>query len=121
MRSANRAAAGAAAWQVVHDATKPGKPSVWARTRAVPRMFGARFRGDYVQLTKSRILLMILAVGYIVSPIDFIPELIVPILGVVDDIGVAVWLAAAVLGETERYLHWEHWREAPLQGHVVDE
>jgi uncharacterized membrane protein YkvA (DUF1232 family) len=120
MRSANRAAAGAAAWQVVNDANRPGKPTVWARFKATPRMVGARMRGRYRRLTGPKLAMMVFAVLYIISPIDFIPELFIPVLGVVDDIGVAVWLTSALLGETERYLHWEQRSETPLQGEFVD-
>ena len=40
------------------------------------------------------------------------PELFLPLLGLVDDAFVLAWLAGAVLLETERYLDWER-RAAP--------
>lgn len=119
MRKSNRAAAGAAAWQAVHEGVQKGRPSVPARIGALPRLLGARFRGRYQDLTASRIMLLVLAVVYIVSPIDFIPELFVPFLGVVDDVGVAVWLATALMSETERFINWERAGADCIRGHVV--
>ncbi|GAA3728407.1 uncharacterized membrane protein YkvA (DUF1232 family) [Spinactinospora alkalitolerans] len=119
MRKSNRAAAGAAAWQVVHEGTRPGKPSLMTRAGAVPRMVGARVRGHYTQMPASRLLLFALAVLYIVSPVDFVPEVFVPFLGLADDIGVAVWLTASLMGETERFIDWERYGPEYVQGHVV--
>ncbi|GAB3206781.1 YkvA family protein [Marinactinospora thermotolerans] len=119
MRKSNRAAAGAAAWRVVHEAARPEAPSVWARIGALPRLLKARLSGRYTQLPASRLALFLLAVAYIASPVDLVPELFIPFLGVADDIGVAVWLAAGLLGETERFLEWERHGPQYVQGHVV--
>ncbi|PSK99571.1 uncharacterized protein DUF1232 [Murinocardiopsis flavida] len=119
MRKTNRAAAGAAAWNVVHDSTKPGRPSLAARAGALPRMLGSRFRGHYPELTTSRLLMYLVAVLYIASPIDLVPELFVPFLGFGDDIVVAVWLAGGLMGETERFLAWEQHGPQYVKGNVV--
>jgi uncharacterized membrane protein YkvA (DUF1232 family) len=47
-----------------------------------------------------------LAVVYLVSPIDVLPELL-PVLGVADDAGVAVWLLTSVSTATGLYLRHE--------------
>ncbi|RNL84410.1 YkvA family protein [Halostreptopolyspora alba] len=119
MRRSNRAAAGAAAWQVVHEGVKPGKPSLWARASAIPRMLGARLRGRYTQLPASRLVLFVLATLYIVSPIDLVPELFIPIFGLADDAVIVTWLASGLMGETERFLEWERSGDDYIQGHVV--
>lgn len=106
MRKANRAAAGAAAWQVIRN-TDSGV-SLWQRAKAVPRMVGAKLRGRYPQLSAGRLLAMAAMVLYIISPIDLIPELFIPILGLADDVAVAVWLTTMALGESERFVLWEH-------------
>ncbi|MFL1380654.1 YkvA family protein, partial [Nocardiopsis protaetiae] len=90
MRKENRAAAGAAAWQVIQNTD--GNISVWQRAGAVPRMMWAKVRGRYPEMTAAKLLGMIALTLYIVSPIDFIPELFVPLLGLTDDVGAAVWL-----------------------------
>ncbi|KOX24188.1 YkvA family protein [Nocardiopsis sp. NRRL B-16309] len=111
MRKENRSAAGAAAWQVIQNTDS--HISVWQRAGAVPRMLGARLRGRYQQLSGGKLLGMLALAVYIVSPVDFVPELFVPLLGLADDVGVAVWLTTMVLGESERFLHWE--RDAQAQ------
>jgi uncharacterized membrane protein YkvA (DUF1232 family) len=53
--------------------------------------------------------------AYLVSPVDLLPEVVLPLLGFADDGVVALWLGGAFLAETERFLAWE--REQPA---VVD-
>ena len=110
MRKANRAAAGAAAWQVIRNTD--GKVSVWERARSVPRMIGAKLRGRYPELSGGKLFMMLVLVGYIISPIDFIPELIFSVFGLIDDIAVAVWLTTMALGESERFVLWERQAQA---------
>ncbi|GLU49147.1 YkvA family protein [Nocardiopsis ansamitocini] len=119
MRKSNRAAAGAAAWKVVSEANQPGKPPVADRIKALPRMLGAKARGRYDQLPASRVLLFLAGIAYIASPVDLIPELFIPFLGLADDIGVAVWLTSALLGESERFLAWEQVGTDYVEGRVV--
>lgn len=110
MRKANRAAAGAAAWQVIQNTDS--KVSLWERVRAVPRMLGAKLRGRYPELGGGKLFAMLVLVGYIISPIDFVPELIFSVLGLVDDVAVAVWLTTMALGESERFVVWERGQRA---------
>lgn len=105
MRKYNRAAAGAAAWQVIQNTG--GRVSVWQRALAVPRMLGAKLRGRYPELGNGKLFAMLVMAGYIVSPIDFVPELFFSVFGLVDDVGIAVWLTTMLLGESERYVEWE--------------
>jgi Protein of unknown function (DUF1232) len=50
---------------------------------------------------KGRIAAMIAAVLYIVSPVDLIPDVFLPV-GVVDDAGALLWLAVALAQEVSR-------------------
>ena len=52
------------------------------------------------------------------SPIDLVPEAFLLLLGLVDDAAVAVWLAGAVLSETERFLIWEREQARVIPGRV---
>lgn len=110
MRKANRAAAGAAAWQVIQNTDS--KVSLWERVRSVPRMLGAKLRGRYPELGGGKLFMMLVLVGYIISPIDFVPELIFSVFGLVDDVAVAVWLTTMALGESERFVVWERQSQA---------
>jgi uncharacterized membrane protein YkvA (DUF1232 family) len=79
---------------------------VFQRARALPRLLRAARRGDYPGLPTSRMALWGLALVYLVSPIDILPELL-PIIGVADDAGVAVWLLTSVSTATGLYLRHE--------------
>jgi uncharacterized membrane protein YkvA (DUF1232 family) len=71
--------------------------------------------GRYAELSRGRVGLILLALAYLVSPVDMVPELLLPLLGVVDDAVVALWVGGAFLAETDRFLAWE--RQQPT---VVD-
>jgi uncharacterized membrane protein YkvA (DUF1232 family) len=70
-------------------------------------MVGDALSGRYAALGRSRLAMLGLALAYIVSPVDFVPEALVPLLGLADDGVVALWLAGAFLAETDRYLAWD--------------
>lgn len=105
-----RVAAFTALWRAF---TSAKGPSIGKRMAALPRMIGMTIIGRYDG--GGRIFLMVLAVAYLVSPIDLIPELFLLLPGLIDDAVVITWLAGAVLDETERFLNWE----ATRKGHVV--
>lgn len=111
MPKLGRRAAFAALWRVVRRAR--GGPSLGTRLSTLPRMLRATLTGRYDG--KGRVAGMILALLYIVSPIDLVPEAFLSVFGLVDDSFVVVWLAGALLSETERFLVWEGRRAAPRE------
>ena len=80
--------------------------NVFERARALPRLLREARRGTYADLPKSRMALWALALVYLVSPIDILPDLL-PIIGVTDDAGVAVWLLTSVSTAAGLYLRRE--------------
>jgi uncharacterized membrane protein YkvA (DUF1232 family) len=93
--------------RAVRMAVRPGGPSIGERAGAVPRMVRATLSGDYVGVSKGRLLMMLAAAGYLVSPLDLIPEAVLPIVGLADDALVLSWLATRLVEETEAFLEWE--------------
>ena len=93
--------------RAVRMAVRPGGPSMGERAGAVPRMVRATFSGEYVGVSKGRLLMMLAAAGYLVSPLDLIPEAVLPIVGLADDALVLSWLATRLVEETEAFLEWE--------------
>ena len=91
----------------LRTALRPGTPSMGERAASVPRLLRATFRGEYTGTTRGRLLLILAAVGYVVSPIDVVPEAFLSVLGLADDAVVASWIAAALVNETESFLQWE--------------
>ncbi|GJF02634.1 YkvA family protein [Pseudonocardia sp. D17] len=102
-----RIAAFRALWTLVRQARRPGGAGVGEMLTAVPRMAGAAVTGRYPGLPASRLLLFVLAAGYLLSPVDIVPELLLSVFGLVDDAVVALWLGGAVLAEADRFLRWE--------------
>ncbi|GAA5195271.1 hypothetical protein GCM10023322_61630 [Rugosimonospora acidiphila] len=109
MARLGRKAALTALWAALRSSHRGG-PTLWQRLIALPRLLGATLTGRYDG--KWRVFSMALAGLYIVSPVDLVPELFFSFFGLVDDSFVAVWLAGALLSETERFLVWEHRRTA---------
>ncbi|MEU5696608.1 YkvA family protein [Actinosynnema sp. NPDC020468] len=66
--------------------------SVLDRAKALPRLLRDHKANG---LPTSRLALWGFAVVYLISPIDILPELL-PVIGVTDDAGVAVWLLTSV-------------------------
>jgi uncharacterized membrane protein YkvA (DUF1232 family) len=103
-------AAFTALWRAVAHGRRAGSPDLGERLHAVPRMVGDALAGRYAALGRGRLALLSLALAYLVSPIDLVPEAIVPLIGLADDGVVALWLAGAFLAETDRFLTWERSR-----------
>jgi uncharacterized membrane protein YkvA (DUF1232 family) len=107
------------AWTALLRVFKPGTPGLGKRLAAIPRMLAATARGEYDG--KGRLAMMVLAGAYIVSPIDLVPELVLFVLGLVDDAAVAVYFAGALMDEAERFLEWEQRRATSIPGEVIGE
>jgi uncharacterized membrane protein YkvA (DUF1232 family) len=110
-----KVAAFTALWRAIVLSRRPGTPGVSERVRAVPRMLRGGVTGRYPALSRGRVGLILLALAYLVSPVDLVPEAFLGLLGLADDAMVALWLGGAFLSETDRFLEWE--RKQPT---VVD-
>jgi uncharacterized membrane protein YkvA (DUF1232 family) len=74
--------------------------------------------GRYAALGRGRLALIALGLAYLISPVDLVPEAVIPLVGLVDDGVVALWLAGAFLAETDNYLLWERSRPVIVEGDV---
>ena len=91
----------------VRIATRPGGPSLVERAQAVPRLVRAVRSGEYTGTSAGRLLMIAGAAGYLVSPVDLLPEALLGAFGLADDAVVGSWLAAQLVTETEDFLAWE--------------
>ena len=107
MTGARRLVTFSAVARVLRDARRPGSPGLGERFAALPRLLRAAASRRYDGLATGRLALMAVAVAYILSPVDLMPEALFWVFGVADDAAVAAWLAGAVLLETDRFLVWE--------------
>lgn len=101
MQQARKAALTAA---TVSAMSSHGTHGFMSRLAAVPRMVRDTFNGSYRGLSRGRIFAMLLALAYLVSPIDLVPEALLTIPGLVDDAAIAIWLLAAALTSADDYL-----------------
>ncbi len=122
-----RTAAFTALWKTLRGQRRPGGPGVGEQLSAAPRMVRATLSGRYTGLERSKLALMALAVLYIVSPVDLVPEAALLLVGLADDAMVLAWLSGALLSETQAFLDWERDAEPGrdrhgdnvVPGHVV--
>lgn len=105
--------------QALIGARRPGAPGVGERLAALPRMLSQGLRGSYPHLDRSRMLLVALGLLYVVSPVDLVPEMFIPLLGLGDDAVLVAWLAGTVLSETEAFLAWERDAAKVVEGEVI--
>lgn len=119
MASVRRIAAIRALWRVLYTARRPGAVGLKGHLAAVPRMVTQGMTGRYPHLGRGRLGLAVLAVVYVLSPVDLVPELFLPLVGLGDDAVVLAWAFGAVLAETEAFLAWERDRGRVVAGEVV--
>lgn len=105
-----RIAAFRALWRELSGSRRPGAPGFGERLRSLPRMLTGAASGRYAELGRGRLALLVLALAYLVSPVDLVPEVFLGLLGLGDDGVVALWLGGTLLAETDRYLEWERAR-----------
>lgn len=108
----------AAIGAAMRSASTPGAPGLGTRLAALPRMARAIARKEYSGTDLKHLALMLGAVGYVVSPVDLIPEAVFLVGGLVDDAIVVGWLAVAVIRATDDFLEWERNRGA-VPGEVI--
>jgi uncharacterized membrane protein YkvA (DUF1232 family) len=84
-------------------AMSEGPMSFGQRVACLPGLVRDTLSGRYDGLGKGRLAMMAVALAYIVSPIDVLPEALLTIPGLMDDAAVAAWLIATLMGATTSY------------------
>lgn len=107
MVSLLRPGALAVLYQALRSSRRPGGVSPGRTLAALPRLVLATSTGRYRGTSRAQLALMGAAAAYVLSPVDLVPEVLVPIGGLLDDALVLAWLSGAVLRETEAFLVWE--------------
>ena len=87
-------------------AMSEGPAGFGQRVASLPGLIRDTLSGRYVGLGKGRLALIVLALLYIVSPIDVMPEALLTIPGLLDDAAVVAWLVATLMGATTAYRAW---------------
>ena len=81
------------------------------------RMVTAYARGDYREIAKDNLALIIAAVVYFVMPLDTLPDFIA-FLGLTDDAALLAWTWSRVKSEVEKFLVWELAREKLVENEL---
>jgi uncharacterized membrane protein YkvA (DUF1232 family) len=114
-RTARRGAFAAAATAAATE----GSPGFFGRVAALPRLVRDVLTGRYDGLSRGKLGLMVLALLYIISPVDLLPEALLTIPGLADDAAVAAWLVASALGAAAAYTAWQRQEPASADDRVV--
>ncbi|WP_395104750.1 YkvA family protein [Actinomadura sp. SCN-SB] len=121
MRKQRSAAAAGQAWNIYSETLAPDAPGMVERVRAIPRMLKATLRGEYKGMSHKTLGLLAVGLVYIVSPLDAVPEILVPVVGLADDTGVALWLASVLVRSAGDYVRWERGgRPKVVVGDIID-
>jgi uncharacterized membrane protein YkvA (DUF1232 family) len=107
MKTASRIKLATTVASVVRASTRPGAPGLAERVQAVPRLVRSTLDHTYAGTSLRRLALVAAAVAYVASPVDLVPEAILPVIGAVDDAVVLTWVVKAFFEETDRFIAWE--------------
>jgi uncharacterized membrane protein YkvA (DUF1232 family) len=100
-------------------ATRPGALGPGARLTSLPRLVLATFRGEYPGTSRLRLLLIAGALVYLISPVDLVPVVLLPLIGLSVDSLIISWIAASLINETESFLGWESNRDGIVRGEII--
>lgn len=70
------------------------------------RMLKAWKNGEY-KPKRRNIIISVLALIYVISPLDFIPEALFAVFGLVDDLAIAGFAFTRIMKEVDRFIDWE--------------
>jgi uncharacterized membrane protein YkvA (DUF1232 family) len=98
---------GRSAWSLYRETRRPGAPGLFRRLAATPRLVSAVLHHRYPGLSRGKLLgFAVLALVYVVSPLDAIPD-VIPVLGWTDDSAVMLWFLTGLVRESGRFVSWE--------------
>ena len=83
-------------------------PMVGSVLANVPTMFkllNSYLKGDYIDIPRKQLVIIVSAVSYLVSPIDLVPDFI-PVVGLMDDMAIVSICIKATQSELEKSLAW---------------
>jgi uncharacterized membrane protein YkvA (DUF1232 family) len=78
----------------------------WDDLQALIRLVRAWARGEYREVSRSTMVLVLAALAYFVSPIDAILDGL-PLVGYLDDAAIIGWVVSEVRAELDAFRAWE--------------
>lgn len=77
-----------------------------AKIPVVFRMLKAWTKGNY-PVKGMDMLLPVIGLIYVISPIDLLPEILIPFVGTLDDLAVLTFVIPKLMKEVDKFLLWE--------------
>ncbi|WP_144282511.1 YkvA family protein [Chryseobacterium echinoideorum] len=77
--------------------------------RKIPDIFRMvnLWRKGFYPVKSMDMILPLLGVLYVISPIDLVPDFIIPVVGVLDDLAVLSFTIPKLIKEVDKFLLWE--------------
>ena len=85
--------------------TMPMVGSVLTNIPTMFRLLSSYLKGEYTDIPKKQLVILVSAISYLVAPIDLVPDFI-PLIGLLDDIAVISACVKLISPELEKYLEW---------------
>ena len=85
--------------------TMPMVGSVLTNIPTMFRLLSSYLKGEYTDILKKQLVILVSAISYLVAPIDLVPDFI-PLIGLLDDIAVISACVKLISPELEKYLEW---------------
>ena len=84
-------------------------PNFLNKVKVAPKMVKSVMKGEWGSHVKAKrkLLITLLVVVYVISPLDFFPEALFLIPGLLDDLALSTFAVATVLSLTEQYMQDE--------------
>jgi len=96
---------------IAHNSARLGK--ILEPLKVCVRMVKKYTNGSYRHIAPGRIILILAALAYLVSPFDAIFDFLPG--GYIDDAAILTWLFTSLKGEIEAFLEWENVSEAVVE------
>jgi uncharacterized membrane protein YkvA (DUF1232 family) len=77
-----------------------------AKIKSLYRMVKMGWNGEYTGIPKARLVMGGLALAYLVSPVDIIPDAL-PFIGFIDEAALLIWLVKQANDEVVKFEQWE--------------
>lgn len=91
----------------------PSAGNIVTYLKSMIRLVTSYVKGEYSDIPRSALIIIVSAMIYVISPIDLIPDFI-PVLGWIDDVAVVTVAIRKTGPEIDKYLAWANDREQPM-------
>lgn len=82
---------------------------IWEELKLLLELIKDWMKGDYKELSKSSVIMVIIGLLYLVNPFDIIPDFLIG--GFVDDLGVIAYVIKKTSDELNLYKKWKNTKD----------